>query len=292
MNRLDRSLDDMIKADKMTFKQQKKKVNNKTKQDNKASPSTNTPKTSFKTGKVAKTAFQHKKNKKANKALSRSPSLDGIYTSHYGISTEQIKLTTINNNTMPSSKVDIPTNTPKRIQKTRKQNYTHAKLTTSRNSPNAQTNTLTPKVENKNIDTLDLSDDIDDLESMYEPLTYSSDSSSNSDELPEPPHTPPNTYIHATTEANLMDIDNEMISFRRDNIISQEMKIKKDEDPTTIEIENLDPCTTADDVKMVCSRFGNIKSCICSGGYAQVTYTNKADGMKAIMGLDGKVTDN
>ncbi|KAG0098735.1 hypothetical protein BGZ93_010532 [Podila epicladia] len=62
--------------------------------------------------------------------------------------------------------------------------------------------------------------------------------------------------------------------------------------PVTIEIENLDPGTTADDVKYVCSRFGEIKSCMCSNGYAQVTYARKAAGQAAIDNLHGKKADN
>ncbi|KAG0023766.1 hypothetical protein BGZ81_007938 [Podila clonocystis] len=62
--------------------------------------------------------------------------------------------------------------------------------------------------------------------------------------------------------------------------------------PVTIEIENLDPGTTADDVKYVCSRFGEIKSCMCSNGYAQVTYARKAAGHAAIENLHGKKADN
>ncbi|KAG0003486.1 hypothetical protein BGZ80_002360 [Entomortierella chlamydospora] len=132
------------------------------------------------------------------------------------------------------------------------------------------------------------SSDVDDLESIYEPLTYSSDSASNSDG----PLTPPTTFSEALSEPDAMDIDSDKISFRRENIISQELSIKNEESPVTIEIENLDPCTSADDVKMVCGRFGNIKSCICSGGYAQVTYTNEVDALKAIKALHGKGTDN
>ncbi|KAF9900368.1 hypothetical protein EC991_007442 [Linnemannia zychae] len=60
----------------------------------------------------------------------------------------------------------------------------------------------------------------------------------------------------------------------------------------TIEIENLDPGTTAEDVKVVCSRFGEIKSCVCSNGYSQVTYARRAAGVAAVETLNGKKADN
>ncbi|GJJ72909.1 hypothetical protein EMPS_05267 [Entomortierella parvispora] len=62
--------------------------------------------------------------------------------------------------------------------------------------------------------------------------------------------------------------------------------------PVTVEIENLDPETTADDVKYVCSRFGEIKSCVCTHGFSQVTYARKAAGLAAIENLNGKKADN
>ncbi|KAF9921921.1 hypothetical protein FBU30_008013 [Linnemannia zychae] len=62
--------------------------------------------------------------------------------------------------------------------------------------------------------------------------------------------------------------------------------------PVTIEIDNLDPETTAEDVKVVCSRFGEIKSCICANGYSQVTYARKAAGVAAMETLNGKKADN
>ncbi|KAG0372308.1 hypothetical protein BGX24_000430 [Mortierella sp. AD032] len=62
--------------------------------------------------------------------------------------------------------------------------------------------------------------------------------------------------------------------------------------PVTIEIENLDSGTTAEDVKVVCSRFGEIKSCVCSNGYSQVTYARKAAGVAAVETLNGKKADN
>ncbi|KAK3805260.1 MAG: hypothetical protein JOS17DRAFT_781414 [Linnemannia elongata] len=62
--------------------------------------------------------------------------------------------------------------------------------------------------------------------------------------------------------------------------------------PVTIEIENLDRGTTAEDVKVVCSRFGEIKSCVCSNGFSQVTYARKAAGVAAVETLNGKKADN
>ncbi|KAF9303182.1 hypothetical protein BGZ74_004215 [Mortierella antarctica] len=61
-------------------------------------------------------------------------------------------------------------------------------------------------------------------------------------------------------------------------------------EPATIEIENLDPGTTAEDV--VCSRFGEIKSCICTNGFSQVTYARKAAAIAAMQNLNGKTADN
>ncbi|KAF9391755.1 hypothetical protein CPB97_005606 [Podila verticillata] len=63
-------------------------------------------------------------------------------------------------------------------------------------------------------------------------------------------------------------------------------------EPATIEIENLDPGTTAEDVKVVCSRFGEIKSCICTNGVSQVTYARKAAAIAAMQNLNGKTADN
>ncbi|KAG0033843.1 hypothetical protein BGZ81_007173 [Podila clonocystis] len=63
-------------------------------------------------------------------------------------------------------------------------------------------------------------------------------------------------------------------------------------EPATIEIENLDPGTTAEDVKVVCSRFGEIKSCMCTNGFSQVTYARKAAAIAAMQNLNGKTADN
>ncbi|KAG0285209.1 hypothetical protein BGZ96_010479 [Linnemannia gamsii] len=62
--------------------------------------------------------------------------------------------------------------------------------------------------------------------------------------------------------------------------------------PVTIEIENLDRGTTAEDVKVVCSRFGEIKSCVCSNGFSQVTYARRVAGIAAVETLNGKKADN
>ncbi|KAK3814956.1 MAG: hypothetical protein J3Q66DRAFT_343468 [Benniella sp.] len=71
-----------------------------------------------------------------------------------------------------------------------------------------------------------------------------------------------------------------------------EVSIKGESGPVTIEIENLDPGTTTEDVKVVCSRFGEIRSCICTNGFAQVTYARKAAGLAAVETLNGKKADN
>ncbi|KAF9165605.1 hypothetical protein BGX21_010268 [Mortierella sp. AD011] len=190
---------------------------------------------------------------------------EGLYTPHYALQTDPVKSTTKNK--------------ARHTQRT-KENTKPTQLEIPQTKP---ANPLSRYEQNSSY-----SSDVDDLESIYEPLTYSSDSASNSDS----PLTPPTTFSEVLSEPDAMDIDGDKISFRRENIISQELSIKNDESPVTIEIENLDPCTSADDVKMVCGRFGNIKSCICSGGYAQVTYTNEADALKAIKALHGKGTDN
>ncbi|KAF9201347.1 hypothetical protein BGZ49_008395 [Haplosporangium sp. Z 27] len=71
-----------------------------------------------------------------------------------------------------------------------------------------------------------------------------------------------------------------------------DLSFKGEGGPVTIEIENLDPGTTAEDVKVVCSRFGEIKSCICSNGFSQVTFARKAAGIAAVDMLNGKKADN
>ncbi|KAF9581908.1 hypothetical protein BGW38_000906 [Lunasporangiospora selenospora] len=72
----------------------------------------------------------------------------------------------------------------------------------------------------------------------------------------------------------------------------QETPNMHDNDLATIQIENLDPGTTSEDVKYVCNRFGEIRSCICMGGYAEVTYARRAAGQAAVDKLNGKVADN
>ncbi|KAF9345061.1 hypothetical protein BGX26_003598 [Mortierella sp. AD094] len=273
MNRLDQSLDDMIREDRITHKQ--KNHGNKQKNHGIKKTEMNTPKRTM-TGRVAKTeSFPIAKYKRTKKRPSTSAPIEGLYTPHYTPQTDPIRLTTKNK---------APSNTYKHTPKIRE-----STKPTQPKTPQAKSANPLPRYEPISTG---YSSDLDDLESIYEPLTYSSDSASNSDGIPELPLTPPTTFAEAFSEPDAMDIDNEKISFKRDNIISQELSIKSDESPVTIEIENLDPCTSADDVKMVCGRFGNIKSCICSGGYAQVTYTNKAEGLKAIKALHGKGTDN
>ncbi|KAG0338310.1 hypothetical protein BG004_007271 [Podila humilis] len=68
--------------------------------------------------------------------------------------------------------------------------------------------------------------------------------------------------------------------------------INVEDGPATIEIENLDPGTTAEDVQVVCSRFGEIKSCRCTNGFAQVTYARKPAALAAMQTLHGKTADN
>ncbi|KAI1321425.1 hypothetical protein EDD11_005116 [Mortierella claussenii] len=97
----------------------------------------------------------------------------------------------------------------------------------------------------------------------------------------------------------LMDMDMDMDMDMGDGIVSikgsapnSNVVFRGESGPVTIEIENLDPGTTADDVKYVCSRFGEIKSCICTNGFSQVTYARKAAGLAAIENLNGKKADN
>ncbi|KAF9114451.1 hypothetical protein BGX27_010762 [Mortierella sp. AM989] len=100
-------------------------------------------------------------------------------------------------------------------------------------------------------------DDNDDLESIYEPLTYSglnasADTGSDTRQSvpPEPPITPPLCLNDTESSSEEMEVDNAKISFKRENFVSQDLSIKNDESPATVEIENLDPSTTADDVKV------------------------------------------
>ncbi len=50
----------------------------------------------------------------------------------------------------------------------------------------------------------------------------------------------------------------------------------------------VDPC----DAQYVCSRFGEILSCVCSHGFSQVTYARKVAGQAAVDNLHGKKADN
>ncbi|KAG0088761.1 hypothetical protein BGZ93_010252 [Podila epicladia] len=85
-----------------------------------------------------------------------------------------------------------------------------------------------------------------------------------------------------------MDVDVPLILPGLPTIEPSKLEIE----PATIEIENLDPGTTAEDVKVVCSRFGEIKSCVCTNGFSQVTYARKAAAIAAMQNLNGKTADN
>ncbi|KAF9353667.1 hypothetical protein BGX26_008576 [Mortierella sp. AD094] len=113
---------------------------------------------------------------------------------------------------------------------------------------------------------------------------------SNNNSIPNSPSTS-NHNSNEGSDTEMMDIGDGKVSFKRATPKKIEPVAMDVEGPATIEIENLHPHTTVDDVKMVCSRYGKIKSCICSGGYAQVTYENGADGSKAIQELNGKLSD-
>ncbi|KAF9539553.1 hypothetical protein EC957_005316 [Mortierella hygrophila] len=89
-----------------------------------------------------------------------------------------------------------------------------------------------------------------------------------------------------------MEVDNNPIAIKGSAPGQQSVAFRGESGPVTIEIENLDPGTTTDDVKYVCSRFGEIRSCGCANGFAQVTYARKAAGMAAIENLNGKKADN
>ncbi|KAF9130625.1 hypothetical protein BGW39_002855 [Mortierella sp. 14UC] len=89
-----------------------------------------------------------------------------------------------------------------------------------------------------------------------------------------------------------MEVDNNPIAIKGSAPAQQSVAFRGESGPVTIEIENLDPGTTTDDVKYVCSRFGEIKSCACANGFAQVTYARKAAGQAAIDQLHGKKADN
>ncbi|KAF9902324.1 hypothetical protein EC991_005035 [Linnemannia zychae] len=89
-----------------------------------------------------------------------------------------------------------------------------------------------------------------------------------------------------------MEVDNTPIAIKGSAPGQQSVAFRGESGPVTIEIENLDPGTTIDDVKYVCSRFGEIRSCACANGFAQVTYARKAAGQAAIDQLHGKKADN
>ncbi|OAQ22874.1 hypothetical protein K457DRAFT_143155 [Linnemannia elongata AG-77] len=89
-----------------------------------------------------------------------------------------------------------------------------------------------------------------------------------------------------------MEVDNNPIAIKGSAPGQQSVAFRGESGPVTIEIANLDPGTTTDDVKYVCSRFGEIRSCDCSHGFAQVTYARKAAGIAAIENLNGKKADN
>ncbi|KAI7823209.1 hypothetical protein BC939DRAFT_452143 [Gamsiella multidivaricata] len=89
-----------------------------------------------------------------------------------------------------------------------------------------------------------------------------------------------------------MDIDDQPISIKGAAPAVADLGTNSDNGPVTIEIENLDPGTTAEDVQVVCSRFGEIRSCICTNGFSQVTYARKAAGQAAVETLNGKKADN
>ncbi|KAF8931739.1 hypothetical protein EDD21DRAFT_380690 [Dissophora ornata] len=89
-----------------------------------------------------------------------------------------------------------------------------------------------------------------------------------------------------------MDTDSSPISIKGVVPTGGELSFRGEGGPATIEIENLDPGTTAEDVKVVCSRFGEIRSCICLNGFSQVTYARKAAAVAALETLNGKKADN
>ncbi|KAF9113566.1 hypothetical protein BGX27_001273 [Mortierella sp. AM989] len=89
-----------------------------------------------------------------------------------------------------------------------------------------------------------------------------------------------------------MDLDDGPLSIKGAAPSSSDSPFQGESGPVTIEIENLDPGTTSEDVKVVCSRFGEIKSCICSDGYSQVTFARRAAGLAAVETLNGKKADN
>ncbi|KAF9929719.1 hypothetical protein BGZ67_006170 [Mortierella alpina] len=96
-----------------------------------------------------------------------------------------------------------------------------------------------------------------------------------------------------------MDMDMDLDLEQPDGMISikgsapgSSVAFRGESGPVTVEIENLDPGTTSEDVKYVCSRFGEILSCVCSHGFSQVTYARKVAGQAAVDNLHGKKADN
>ncbi|KAG0199860.1 hypothetical protein BGX28_006928 [Mortierella sp. GBA30] len=101
---------------------------------------------------------------------------------------------------------------------------------------------------------------------------------------------PANNFERQPTAA--MDVDEGVLLIKGSAPTSgNDLDLPSDNGPATIEIANLDPDTTAEDVKVVCSRFGEIRSCICSDGLSQVTYARKAAATAAVENLHGKKAD-
>ncbi|KAF9156496.1 hypothetical protein BG015_004708 [Linnemannia schmuckeri] len=103
---------------------------------------------------------------------------------------------------------------------------------------------------------------------------------------------PPKTESVSDDNMDIVEIKQE----EEEQIISIKgaapVEVDTENGPVTIEIDNLDRGTTAEDVKVVCSRFGEIKSCVCSNGFSQVTYARRAAGIAAVETLNGKKADN
>ncbi|KAF9159689.1 hypothetical protein BGX21_011098 [Mortierella sp. AD011] len=122
---------------------------------------------------------------------------------------------------------------------------------------------------------------------------------SSSNDLPSPPQKGKSVSFEPVSPNNenssmdmTMDLDDGALSIKGAAPPAPELSFKGEGGPVTVEIENLDPGTTAEDVKVVCSRFGEIKSCICSNGFSQVTFARRAAGLAAVETLNGKKADN
>ncbi|CAO3568044.1 unnamed protein product [Mortierella alpina] len=99
-------------------------------------------------------------------------------------------------------------------------------------------------------------------------------------------------FVQEPQVSTPMDTDENVLMIRgRAPASGVEVDQSDDNGPATIEMENLDPETTAEDVKVVCSRFGEIRSCVCSNGYSQVTYARRAAAIAAVENLNGKKAD-